>query len=83
MKAQLLVGNNEVVGELLWPDDATADDIRKAALGALGMTWEIAGNKIVPKRYVQKPVPYNVRVLNSAGEVINRFTIADLAEALG
>ena len=83
MKAQLLVGNNEVVGELLWPDDASADEIKDAALGALGMTWEITGNKIAPNQYVQKPVPYEVRVLNGAGEMIYRCTIADLAKVLG
>ena len=78
MKAQLLVGNNEVVGELL-----CADEIKDAALGALGMTWDITGNKIAPNQYVQKPVPYEVRVLNGAGEMIYRCTIADLAKVLG
>ncbi|MGC2813701.1 MAG: hypothetical protein WA303_25465 [Bradyrhizobium sp.] len=46
------------------------------------MTWEITGNKIAPNQYVQKPVPYEVRVLNGAGEMIYRCTIADRSKEL-
>ena len=79
----MLVGGDEVLQEYPWPDTFSPDDVKDAALTLLSNYYNISGDRIAVKPQLPQPVPYEVRVLNDAGEAIYRWNINHLAESLG
>jgi hypothetical protein len=85
MRAQQIIGSGRVVKEEHWPDDFSPKNIRASALQMLRNFYKKDGAEWVPLPNIPKPVPFAIRVVDSAGKrrssrLIDKIFSANAAE---